>query len=97
MSQCGSEMSRSDSGSTKAKKSIVATPAAKNEGHKIAPMRCAIGRGGWSKPGAAIARVTCEGSEGGPGTSGPQRAAPLAAAPAAPPPGACDSDHTYAP
>src|SRR5690242_6095348 len=69
MSSCGSEMSRSCSGSTKAKKSIVATPAAKNDGHRIAPMRCAIGRGGWSKLGAALACATCEGSEGRPGTS----------------------------
>src|SRR5690348_1429586 len=62
-------MSASASGSTKAKNSIVATPAAKKEGHRIAPTRCAIGRGGWSKVGAALARATCEGSEGRPGTS----------------------------
>src|SRR5689334_5470875 len=62
-------MSRSARGSTKAKNSIVATPAAKKEGHRIAPMRCAIGRGGWSKPGCALARATWEGSGGRPGIS----------------------------
>src|SRR6478736_87784 len=62
-------MSASASGSTKAKNSIVATPAAKKDGHRIAPTRCAIGRGGWSKVGAALARATCEGSGGKPGTS----------------------------
>src|SRR3546814_13575629 len=45
-------MSRSMSGSTKAKNTIVATPAAKKLGHRIAPTRCAIGRGGWSKRGS---------------------------------------------
>ena len=50
-------MSRSASGSTKAKNTIVATPAAKKLGHRIAPMRCASGRGGWSKRGAAKSRV----------------------------------------
>src|SRR3546814_3196315 len=48
----GKVMSRSMSGSTKAKNTIVATPAAKKLGHRIAPTRCAIGRGGWSKRGS---------------------------------------------
>jgi hypothetical protein len=34
-------MSRNAIGSTKAKNTIVATPAAKKLGHAIAPMRCA--------------------------------------------------------
>ncbi len=41
-------MSRSASGSTKAKNTIVATPAEKKLGQRIAPSRCDIGRGGWS-------------------------------------------------
>jgi hypothetical protein len=39
-------MSRRASGSTKAKNTIVATPAAKKLGQRMAPTRCAIGRGG---------------------------------------------------
>src|SRR3546814_20577456 len=48
---CGKVMSRSSSGSTKAKNTMVATPAAKKLGQRIAPTRCTIGRGGWSKSG----------------------------------------------
>ena len=39
-------MSRSISGSISAKHTIVATPAAKKLGHRIAPSRCASERGG---------------------------------------------------
>src|SRR5690349_15006843 len=48
----GKVMSRSSSGSTKAKNTIVATPAAKKLGHTIAPTRCTSGRGGWSNCGS---------------------------------------------
>src|SRR5690606_21671270 len=48
---CGKVMSRSSSGSTKAKNTMVATPAAKKLGQRIAPTRCTIGRGGWSNSG----------------------------------------------
>src|SRR5690606_37664532 len=51
ISTSGKVMSRSISGSTKAENTIVATPAAKKLGHRMAPTRCAIGRGGWSKSG----------------------------------------------
>ena len=42
----GKVRSRNTKGSTNAKNTIVATPAAKKLGHKIAPTRCDNGRGG---------------------------------------------------
>src|SRR5690625_740220 len=46
ISKSGKVISRSISGSTMLKKTIQATPAAKKEGHKIAPRRWARGRRG---------------------------------------------------
>src|SRR5690625_2557501 len=46
ISKSGKVMSRSISGSTMLKKTMQATPAAKKEGHKIAPRRWARGRRG---------------------------------------------------
>src|SRR5690625_7117374 len=46
ISKSGKVMSRSISGSTMLKKTIQATPAAKKEGHKIAPRRWTRGRRG---------------------------------------------------
>src|SRR5699024_1538999 len=48
ISSSGKVMSRSVSGSTMAKNTIVAMPAAKNDGQRMAPMRWARGRGGKS-------------------------------------------------
>ncbi len=48
MSISGKVMSRRVSGSTKMKNTTVATAAEKNDGHRIAPRRCASGLGGGS-------------------------------------------------
>lgn len=48
ISNSGKVMSRRTKGSTNIKKTMVATPAEKNEGHKMAPNRCVKDLGGSS-------------------------------------------------